>query len=94
MLSVVAIVKIKDDSVELVKSEMLKMVESTIKEVGCISYTLHQDNENPNIFVFYESWSNEESLQQHLRTDHVQAYIIATKGCISEFNMHKLTAIS
>ena len=94
MLSVIAIVTAKEDSIDLVKSEMLKMVSATLSEEGCINYTLHQDNEDPSTFVFYENWEDEQSLQNHLKTDHVQAYIAATKGCISAFSMKKLQVIS
>ena len=94
MLNIVAIITANEDSVDLVKSEMMKMVPETLKEGGCFSYTLHQDIENPNTFVFYETWDSEESLQKHLKTPHVQNYISATKGCIASFSMKRLNKIA
>ena len=94
MLNIVAIITANEDSVDLVKSEMMKMVPETLKEEGCFSYTLHQDMETPNTFVFYETWDCEESLQEHLKTPHVQNYISATSGCIESFSMKRLNKIA
>ena len=74
MLSIVARITVKPESIDLVKTEMLKTVTETVKENGCINYNLHQDNADPSVFFFYENWSGEEALQNHLKSEHVQAY--------------------
>ena len=94
MLSVVAKIKVKPECVDLVKAEMLKMVAATVKESGCLNYNLHQDNADASVFFFYENWSGEEALQNHLKSEHVQAYIQATKGKLAEFAMNKLTKLA
>ena len=55
-LTIVANIKANSAKVELVKAELLKLVPITRSEAGCINYDLHQDNENPAHFVFYENW--------------------------------------
>ena len=50
----------KENRIEFVKSELLKILEPTRKEDGCIQYELHQDIENPSIFMFYEIWKTNE----------------------------------
>jgi len=42
------------DKVEFVQAELLKLLEPIVKEAGCIQYDLHQDNENPAMFMYYE----------------------------------------
>lgn len=54
-LTIVANIIAKPNSVELVKAELLKLIDVTRAEEGCINYELHQDNENPAHFVFYEN---------------------------------------
>ena len=44
---------IQAEKIELVKSELLKLIDITRAENGCINYDLHQDNENKNLFLFY-----------------------------------------
>ncbi len=36
---------------DLVKNELLKLIELTRAEEGCINYDLHQDNEN--LFIYF-----------------------------------------
>ena len=55
-LTIVANIKTKKDKVELVKAELMKLIDITRAEEGCITYDLHQDNENPAHFLFYENW--------------------------------------
>ena len=92
-LTIVARIEAKKESVELVKSELLKLIEPTRKEAGCIRYDLHQDNENPEVFFFYESWESRELLQAHLENKHLAAYVAATKGAVTAFTLNEMTVI-
>ena len=93
-LAIVAKIEAKKDQIELVKSELLKLIEPTRKEEGCIQYDLHQDNENPEIFFFYERWESRELLQTHLSNKHLTDYMAATEGAVAEFTISELTKIA
>jgi len=54
-LTIIGKIEANENRVELVKTELLKLIPATIEEAGCIQYDLHQDNENPAIFLFYEN---------------------------------------
>ncbi|MFA0125595.1 putative quinol monooxygenase, partial [Vibrio sp. 10N.261.48.A2] len=43
-LTIIATIVSKEDKIELVKSEMIKLIDRTRVEDGCINYDLHQDN--------------------------------------------------
>jgi len=92
-LTVVAKIVAAPGKVDLVKTELLKLLEPTRLEEGCINYDLHQDNEHPNQFVFHENWESKALLQQHLGSAHIAAYLKATKGAIAEFVIQELTHI-
>ena len=92
-LTVVAKIVAKDASLEDVKLELLKIIEPTRKEAGCIDYYLHQDNENPNVFVFYENWKNESELNKHMETEHFKALVAAIGGITEEISIQKLTQL-
>ncbi|MFI3291134.1 MAG: putative quinol monooxygenase [Opitutales bacterium] len=94
MLVVCAKVLAKAEKLDLVKTELLKLIEPTRAEAGCISYELHQDNENPNLFFFFEHWESLEILEKHLATQHIANYVKNTEGCLDEFTVQKLTKIS
>ncbi|MCR9065634.1 MAG: antibiotic biosynthesis monooxygenase [Cytophagales bacterium] len=93
-LTVVARSLVKEEKRELVKAEMIKLIAPTRAEEGCINYDLHQDNENPNFFMFYENWSSRELWQAHVESAHIAAYRKATEGCIEEFTLDEMTHIA
>lgn len=92
-LTIVARILAKTEKRELVKGELLKLIAPTRAEQGCINYDLHQDNKNPNLFIFYENWESIDLLQKHLASGHIAAYIKATEGAVEEFILHEMTQI-
>lgn len=92
-LTLIARILAKTEKRELVKSELLKLIEPTRAEEGCINYDLHQDNENLNLFIFHENWESSDLLQKHLANTHIAEYLKATEGAVEEFVLQKLTHI-
>lgn len=92
-LTIVAQIEAKADHIRLVKTELLKLVAITLEEEGCIQYQLHQDNDRPELFLFYEKWQNRELWQQHMANDHLQAYMAATEGAVANFVLNEMTSI-
>jgi quinol monooxygenase YgiN len=93
LLSVVAKVVAKKESVENVKIELKKLVMPTRQEEGCIEYKLHQDSEDPAVFIFYETWENIACLEKHIHSEHYKTYVSAAGGMIEEKIVHKMTRI-
>lgn len=93
-LTIVANIKAKADKVELVKSELLKLIDITRIEEGCINYDLHQDNDNPAHFMFYENWESRELWQVHMGNTHLADYMAATEGAVEEFVVSEMTKIA
>ena len=92
-LTIVARILAKVEKRDMVKSELLKLIPITRAEKGCINYDLHQDNENPNLFLFHENWESRELWQQHMNTAHLADYIKATDGAVEEFIVRQMTII-
>lgn len=92
-LTITGNVLARADKVELVKSELVKLIETTRGEEGCLQYDLHQDNENPAYFMFYENWESRELWQTHMNAPHLAAYMSATDGAVEKFWVHELTQI-
>ena len=57
-LTIVANITAKADQIDLVKAELEKLIDITRAEEGCLQYDLHQDNEKPAHFMFYENWAS------------------------------------
>ncbi|WP_028771387.1 putative quinol monooxygenase [Shewanella waksmanii] len=92
-LTIVANIIAKEAHIELVKAELLKLIDTTRKEPGCINYDLHQDNQNPAHFVFYENWQSRELWQTHMGNTHLQQYMAATEGAVASFVLNEMTVI-
>ena len=92
-LTIVANIKAQADQVDLVKSELLKLIDTTRAEQGCINYDLHQNNEHPAHFLFYENWESRELWQAHMANQHLKDYLLATDGAVEEFTLDEMTVI-
>lgn len=93
-LTIVAKILAKPEKQELVKNELLKLIDITRKEEGCINYDLHQDNENPNLFLFFENWESKELWQQHMNNQHLADYMDATDGAVEDFTLNEMSHIA
>ncbi len=92
-LTIVAHIESKKDKIDLVKSELVKLIEPTRKEEGCLQYDLHQDNDKPEMFLFFENWASRELWQVHMNNDNLKAYMEATEGAIENFTLNEMTKI-
>jgi quinol monooxygenase YgiN len=94
-VTVIAKIKAQPDAVKTVCEELQKLVEPTLqRDAGCINYDLHQDNDEPSLFFFIESWESEELLNKHLESEHIKAYLAATEGLIEQWDLNRVTRIS
>lgn len=92
-VTVVAKVVAREDAIESVKAALLKLVAPTRQEEGCLEYRLHQDNDNPALFLFYENWKSLSCLEQHMKSDHFRNYCAAVEGKLVKKVVNKLTEI-
>lgn len=90
-LTILAQIEAKPESVDLMKAELTKLIEHTRKENGCLQYDLHQDNEKPEFFVFYEVWENRELWQVHMKNENLTAFAKKTEGAIKTFTLNEMT---
>lgn len=92
-LTIVAHINAQSDKVDLVKQALERLVPVTRSEAGCLQYDLHQDNENPSHFMFYENWESRELWQAHMNADHLKEYGTAVAGAIEDFSLHEMTYV-
>jgi quinol monooxygenase YgiN len=93
ILTVIAKVVAKKGSEEAVKAELLKVIEPTRLEEGCIGYFLHQDLADPAQFIFYENWINDEYLDRHMDTEHFRHLVNAISGITEEIAINRLARL-
>ena len=64
-INLTVIIKTKSEYREEVKTILKDLVVNSRKEAACIQYDLHQNIDEPNIFIFHEVWKNKEGLDLH-----------------------------
>ena len=93
-VTVVAKLIVKQDAIDQVKPELLKLIAPTRAEKGCLEYRLHQDNDNPTVFTFYENWESLACLDSHMKSDHFRSYVSAVGDLLEDKVVHKMTEIA
>ncbi len=91
VLIIVAQIKAKKEYANLVETELLKLVEPTRKEDGCLQYDLHQDNQSPELFLLYEKWETKELWLKHRVNDHMTRFRKVIDGAVDDFVVNEMT---
>lgn len=72
MLTVVAEIIAKPGCEERLREELLRLIEPTRAEEGCLQYDLHVATGQPGHFLFFENWTSRAALDRHLATPHLE----------------------
>ncbi|PLR41431.1 antibiotic biosynthesis monooxygenase [Chimaeribacter californicus] len=91
---VVASLVAKPEYLEEVTATLHEIIEPSRLEVGCIQYELHQDNENPAGFVFFERWRSQEALDKHSNSEHFGRFASQLEGKLASLDIKTLKQIA
>lgn len=75
MIKVIAKSFVKKDKIEKVLELAKMLVEETVKEDGCISYEMYQDDKTPSTLIMVEEWETNEALNNHMSSDHFKRIV-------------------
>lgn len=92
-ITIVATLTIKSDFQAPLFEALKKIVDSSRAEEGCNQYDLHQDMQNPMVYVFVERWASQEALDLHNQSEHFTSFAQFTKGKVESLVvnlMHKV----
>jgi quinol monooxygenase YgiN len=74
-ITVLASIQAKPEKQDEVKRELLKIVEQTHAEEGCIQFDLHQSINDPYEFRLSEMWISQEALDEHLKKPYIKNFL-------------------
>jgi|SRR5215470_9597216 len=60
---------------EKLADQLRALVAPTRREAGCLVYELHRDPQNPSKFMFYERFSSQAALDEHLASAHFRNFV-------------------
>ena len=83
-LTVVAEILAKPGKEEQVRIALMKLIEPTRNETGCVQYDLHESLNQPGRFLFFENWNSDTALSEHLQTPHIREAAAALEPIMAE----------
>ena len=73
-LTVVAHLVARPHKIDETKKFLLSLIDATRVEPGCIDYDLHQDDDRPAEFTFYENWKDRAEWDKHMETPNLHEF--------------------
>jgi quinol monooxygenase YgiN len=74
MLVIAGTISIDPEKRESAIAAAIEMMEETLKEKGCISYTFSADLSEPGDFRIFEEWESQEALDAHFKAPHMARF--------------------
>lgn len=71
-LHLIAMFTAKPGKAEALRDLLEGLIEPTRAEPGCLDYRLMADREDERRFIFVEAWRDDEALEAHFETPHLQ----------------------
>lgn len=84
LLTVIAYMKAAPGKREELRQALEALIRPTSQEKGYVNYDLHQGEEDPDMFFFYENWESGEDLDAHLANDHLVAFAARIPELLNE----------
>ncbi|MCB2290153.1 antibiotic biosynthesis monooxygenase [Clostridium sp. CS001] len=84
MIKVIAKNFAKEDKIERVLELAKILVETTVKEEGCISYEMYQDEKNSSILIMIEEWETIEAMNNHMSSEHFKKIVPQMSECMNQ----------
>lgn len=83
-LTVLARIRSKQGKEAEVLGEITRLIAPTRAEAGCINYDLHRSQDDPTLFLLYETWASRRDLDQHLAMPYLQAFLNKAPELLAE----------
>ncbi len=73
MITVLAFYRTTPETADLVAAALIEYAEVVNTEPGCMSFRAHVDAADPNLFVLYETYHDQEAFDAHVASEHYAA---------------------
>lgn len=84
LLTVIAWMKAAPGKEDELRAALEALIEPTRQEDGFVNYDLHQAEDDPGKFFFYENWESGAHLDAHLATPHLVDFAARMGGFLDE----------
>lgn len=70
MIKIFAKLVLRPECVEHFQTIAKELVEKSLAEEGCVTYSLNRSKADPNTFAFIEIWKDQEAIDIHNASEH------------------------
>jgi quinol monooxygenase YgiN len=84
LLTIIAHIKAKPGLEARMQQDLLSLLAPTRAESGCITFDLLQDTNDPTVFVLYENWKDQATLDAHFQQPYVKQVLQAYEKTLAE----------
>jgi len=74
-LTLIARLTARPDQAGALGKQLLGLIAPTQREPGSIGYILHRDNNDPCVWILYETWRSRTDLDAHFEQPYLKAII-------------------
>jgi quinol monooxygenase YgiN len=74
MLVNAVIYTVPADKAEEAAAMLRPLRDASRAEPGCITFDVSRSNDDPNVFVLYEEWRDQQALDVHYETGHFKKF--------------------
>lgn len=94
-LTNIAFIRAKKDKGTELGNELLKLVAPSKAESGCIDYTVHRSNDDPDMWCVYENWRTADDLTAHFGLPHMLEFSSKVPSLVEgDLDLHSFTVIT
>lgn len=70
-LTLVATLRARQEKIDDLKQALLSLMDKTRAEEGSVTYHLYTDRDDPQNFIFHETWASQELWEKHMKSPHI-----------------------
>ncbi|OCG01673.1 putative quinol monooxygenase [Gilliamella sp. wkB112] len=87
-INIIAIHKVKPEFVNEYHQAAKIVLTKSRQESGCVKYEVNVDINNPNTFIFTETWATKQAIEYHKQTAHFLEFIAFLDNKLVERNFY------
>ena len=77
-------IKAKKGLEETVKGELKSLMAQTRNEQGNLHYDMYQAIGDKSLFLFHESWENQQALDNHMEKSYIKSFLAKEDELLAE----------
>ncbi len=75
MITINVLLKVKREKEQAYLAYLEEMVEKSRRDEGCLFYDHFRNTARPNEYIIVENWANDDSVEKHNQTPHLQNFL-------------------